>query len=108
MSNREAVARYRQKNGKKVREASRAAYVRDSAAALIRTRTRAGMVNPPGGSPAGPCEICGRLSEKLDCDHNHATGAFRGWLCRRCNVRMAALDDRVWVEKAEAYRVKDR
>ena len=31
------------------------------------------------------CEICGAMG--IICfDHNHVTGNFRGWICKRCNV----------------------
>jgi len=33
----------------------------------------------------GRCAICGRMSD-LVCDHDHATGLVRGWLCRSCNT----------------------
>jgi hypothetical protein len=35
----------------------------------------------------GPCEICG-ARKMLMFDHDHKTGAFRGWLCRPCNSRL--------------------
>lgn len=39
------------------------------------------------------CEaLCGRPAEHLD--HDHVTGKFRGWLCRRCNAGIGMLGDR--------------
>lgn len=38
------------------------------------------------------CEIC-YLSAKPDFDHSHATGEFRGWLCRRCNLALGMVKD---------------
>lgn len=54
------------------------------------------------------CECCGRpawLESKGLCfDHDHTTGAFRGWLCVQCNVGIGALgDDIAGAEKAVAY-----
>lgn len=34
---------------------------------------------------------CGRKAAHLD--HCHITGAFRGWLCRRCNLGIGLLGD---------------
>ncbi|MGP4114642.1 endonuclease domain-containing protein [Streptomyces sp. 4N509B] len=34
---------------------------------------------------AGRCAVCGRVRD-LVCDHDHATGLVRGWLCRSCNT----------------------
>jgi len=36
-------------------------------------------------------------------DHCHRTGKFRGILCQRCNVRLAALEDKPFVEAATRY-----
>lgn len=49
-------------------------------------------------SYVGVCEVCKRLEEEvgtLHLDHNHATGAFRGWLCRTCNIGIGMLQDDV-------------
>ncbi len=58
--------------------------------------------------PAGFCEICGNVSAEndhdLDFDHDHVTGAFRGWLCNRCNTGIGFLGDNVkGIKKALAY-----
>lgn len=40
------------------------------------------------------CECCGRTETKaLALDHCHTTGAFRGWLCSRCNLAIGKLGD---------------
>jgi len=38
------------------------------------------------------CELCGALGV-ICFDHNHATGEFRGWLCRRCNITLGMVKD---------------
>ncbi len=56
---------------------------------------------PPLGEQ---CEICGRTDELLNWDHDHSTGLFRGWLCRRCNTGIGLLhDDPTVVEAALFY-----
>jgi hypothetical protein len=54
------------------------------------------------------CECCGRNvfleNKRLAVDHDHVSGAFRGWLCNRCNMAIGLLgDDLASVEKAAAY-----
>ena len=47
-----------------------------------------------GRAPGTSCEICGRtFSDIPQWDHNHATGAFRGWLCGSCNRGLGLLGD---------------
>jgi len=38
------------------------------------------------------CEICGAIG-KIDFDHDHVTGKFRGWICRRCNLVLGMVKD---------------
>lgn len=37
----------------------------------------------------GYCSVCGvseeELGRRLNMDHNHSTGKFRGWVCPKCN-----------------------
>ena len=45
---------------------------------------------PPLGTP---CPICGRTDQILRYDHDHQTGAHRGWLCANCNAGLGLLGD---------------
>ena len=46
----------------------------------------------------GICEICTNPSpEKLMIDHDHETGALRGFLCRKCNTALGQINDDPWV-----------
>ena len=55
---------------------------------------------PPSGTP---CECCGRIAP-LQLDHDHSSGAFRGFLCRSCNTSIGGLQDSTeGVAKALAY-----
>jgi len=38
------------------------------------------------------CEVCYELSLN-DFDHDHLTGNFRGWICRRCNLVLGMVKD---------------
>jgi Recombination endonuclease VII len=51
------------------------------------------------------CECCGRLpSHALRLDHDHVSGAFRGWLCISCNAGIGFLGDDIHgLEKAIQY-----
>ena len=53
------------------------------------------------------CESCGnppRTGRVLHLDHCHKTGAFRGWLCVKCNAGIGMLgDDLSGVLRAVAY-----
>ena len=57
--------------------------------------------HPPAGSP---CECCGRI-DKLQLDHAHGgSRAWRGWLCRSCNIGIGHLGDSTeGVARAVAY-----
>lgn len=63
------------------------------------SRRRMGIKDPSGEIRVGFCEIC-TTHCKLQYDHDHQTGLFRGWLCFRCNVLVGwyektALDQRI-------------
>jgi hypothetical protein len=38
------------------------------------------------------CEICGAFG-RIDFDHDHKTGKFRGWICHRCNITLGFVKD---------------
>ena len=38
------------------------------------------------------CEVCGSLGT-ICFDHCHATGKFRGWICKRCNFALGLVKD---------------
>jgi hypothetical protein len=52
------------------------------------------------------CELCGRhgKGKSMHFDHCHATGKFRGWICRACNVVLGQVnDDPAWLRKIADY-----
>ena len=57
-----------------------------------RTKLHKIFSNPPPGTP---CECCEGVSRILVLDHDHNTGAFRGWICRECNSGLGKFGDNV-------------
>ena len=57
----------------------------------------------PKPAPGSPCECCGRIAP-LQLDHDHRSGAYRGYLCRSCNVFLGHAGDEIsGVLKVLAY-----
>jgi hypothetical protein len=75
-------------DGKKTVEQIRAA----NAARQRRFRRGSEFVLPE--YRCGLCQLCGRKAV-LNYDHDHNTGAFRGWLCVTCNSGLGMLGDSV-------------
>ncbi len=68
----------------------------------IRTLLRSHPRPPPGT----PCNCCGRI-DKLHLDHDHSTGAFRGYLCKNCNLGIGLIgDSSAGVNLALAYLLR--
>lgn len=79
----------------------RLAHLERDRASLRRAK---GAENPSGELKSGPCEICGRICEKLHYDHDHKNGQFRGWLCGPCNRALGCFGDDIGVlRKAVSY-----
>lgn len=83
----------------KRRAQSRSQYLRlmttDPERERERWRKKAGLPEPTRPRPAA-CECCdGPPNGKgvLHLDHDHETGAFRGWLCSLCNTAIGKLGD---------------
>lgn len=86
----------------------------------IRKNAKAGGYKPCDATAAeieaahdGRCDICGvsedAIGKKLCADHNHETGKFRGWLCRKCNAAIGFMDDsETVVAKALNYLISNR
>jgi hypothetical protein len=58
----------------------------------VAERRRNGVAEPTGEKRSGACEICFRHAD-LQLDHDHETGAARGWLCGSCNRAIGLLQD---------------
>ena len=65
--------------------------------ARLRRNTYARLMKPPKATRPKPdtCECCGEISslKSLGRDHDHKTGAFRGWLCNACNSGIGFFQD---------------
>jgi Recombination endonuclease VII len=74
------------------------------------SRKKQGLPTPTRPEPT-TCECCGGppLKYSLHIDHDHDTGAFRGWLCFNCNVSIAKLGDNIeGIVRALTYLQKAR
>jgi hypothetical protein len=61
------------------------------------------LLHKLAGPPSPSCGICQRLG-RVVLDHDHATGEFRGWLCRECKLGLGKLgDDIAGLLRALAY-----
>lgn len=49
------------------------------------------------------CAICGATDRRLDLDHCHTTGKWRGLICQQCNVGLGMFGDEV-ARLAQAIR----
>jgi hypothetical protein len=56
----------------------------------------------------GLCAICQRLMSRPTVDHDHKTGAVRGLLCHGCNIKLAAIEDAGYMERAIQYLKRER
>lgn len=75
----------------------------------IYNRNRKGLPQPTRPKPL-TCEACDggpNGTGGLHLDHDHETGAFRGWLCSKCNTGIAMLGDTAQgVSNAVAYLLR--
>ncbi len=105
-------AAYRERNRATIRARDRAAYRLNATTINAKRRERYdlngerqrrfGLPEPTRARPE-LCELgCGRAAKALD--HDHATGAFRGWLCIPCNAGLGFFKDNPdLVAAAERY-----
>jgi len=83
--------RYYRKNRAKINAAKRTPEWR--ARNNVYKRKWRGYPEPTHPYPTA-CEICGQATQKaLHLDHDHITGAFRGWLCGPCNLGIGSFRD---------------
>lgn len=58
---------------------------------------------------SGCCDVCAYkpVKKRLAFDHDHCTGAFRGWLCHGCNLILGFAEDRPEILRALAKYLDD-
>lgn len=54
------------------------------------------------------CEICNGYQRRICFDHDHHSGAFRGWICDRCNRVLGLCGDDPRLFWALAVYVRER
>lgn len=54
-------------------------------------------------SQHGKCGICGNLMVRPNVDHCHKTGVVRGLLCHGCNIKLPAVEDKTYRDRALKY-----
>jgi len=75
---------YRTENPERVRESSCKSHRKQRGAKQGACRPRPEACETCGARPGG---------KVLHFDHDHVTGAFRGWLCHHCNVALGMVKD---------------
>jgi Recombination endonuclease VII len=79
--NSERVKLWRRRHPDRARDAQAAANARRGGYAPPSQRER----DCPQRPPDGVCWLCPKPTARLYRNHDHNTGAFRGWLCFRCS-----------------------
>ena len=70
-------------------------YAMTGGAKAARTKYRRKVESKASRPRPEACEVCGAGPGErvLHWDHNHGTGAFRGWLCGPCNKALGSAGD---------------
>lgn len=94
----------------KINAAARSRRHRDLERYRAKERREAGLPAPSRPCPEF-CEACARPPNGphkiLALDHCHITGAFRGWLCNRCNTAFGMLGDTLeGIDKLREYATR--
>lgn len=98
------------KHGDKYRAQKRAAYKANKVHLYVRNHRLALQQAEALRPKPKCCEVCGDDKVRIEFDHCHERGIFRGWLCSHCNIILGhARDDPNRLRKLIAYleRTKD-
>jgi hypothetical protein len=105
LRHRKAWKRSYEKHKHKYHEKRRADYRKaGQGAALYREKRRILQVEKSGRQKPKHCDVCGDDTVRIEFDHCHRRGIFRGWLCTHCNVILGhARDNPDTLRKLIAY-----
>jgi hypothetical protein len=56
----------------------------------------------------GTCPICLKSKNNLVVDHDHRTGAFRGYLCHSCNTLLGHVENQEKMERVNVYLSQEK
>jgi predicted Zn-ribbon and HTH transcriptional regulator len=103
-----AVRRSYAKNKEKNRAKKRADYQKNKVWLYVRNARRA-IADAEALRPRpAACEACGNTQRRIEFDHCHRCGSFRGWLCSHCNKALGlAKDDPEVLRKLLAYLLRE-
>jgi hypothetical protein len=79
-----------------------------TAAAIRFPAQRAAQRKRLGTTPKPKLCQCCRRKKPLQWDHDHVTGAFRGWICTSCNAGIGQLGDTLAGVKMAIIYLKKR
>lgn len=55
------------------------------------------------------CTCCNKITDNLLIDHDHETGKYRGWICRKCNTGIGMLGDNLeGILMAQKYLIESK
>jgi hypothetical protein len=95
-----AVRRSYAKHGEKRRAKKRSDYQKNKVWLYVRNARRALQDAEALRPRPTACEACGNTQRRIEFDHCHRGGDFRGWLCSNCNRALGQVGDDITVLRA--------
>ena len=102
--------RYYEKHKQRLLAQKRESYKKNKHWEYVRNRRKAFQEQTGGRPKPKCCDVCGNDNDRIEFDHCHQRGVFRGWLCGPCNRALGQVKDNPDVlRKLIAYleRTKD-
>lgn len=89
----EAVRRSHQKHKAERNAKKRRTYRQTKHHLAVRDHRRAIQEAEASRRKPKQCEVCGDDKRRIEFDHCHQRGVFRGWLCSGCNCALGQVGD---------------